>query len=150
MNIRNLVFGAFALGAFFTQPATAQSQCDPVMYNSADPNCWGQYEGHANFTTEFTIQVMRVWTETPIPNYPMAFADVVRTDTGEQLLLKCGTDGGGAKEACYHLETNSTYRVRGGSGYGYVYVYQPNGGQMTWMETFCDPSSDKSKVFCVQ
>ena len=131
-------------------PAAAQDtqQCDPVMYHSADPNCWGQYEAHADFTTEFTIRVDRVWQEAPqdVPDFTMLFMDVTRQDTGQQLLLKCGwwQSEDKASEKCFDLNVGETYRARAAHGYGYIYVYQPINGTMTWLETTCD-AQDQSE-----
>lgn len=145
------LFAFCALVAFAVAPTAAQAdpQCDPVMYHSADPNCWGQYEAHKDFTTEFTVRVDRVWQEQPqgVPDFTMMFMDVTRQDTGQQLLLKCGwfAEQDKAGEKCFDLDVGGIYRVRAGHGYGYVYVYQPINGTMTWLETPCDDQNDS---FC--
>lgn len=125
-------------------PASAQSasNCDPVIYHSADPNCWGQYSGHADFTTEFDVRVDRAWVEAlgEVPGFTMLFNDVTRQDTGQRLLLKCGwwSESTMTEAKCYELQVGETYRVRAGRGYGYVYERQPIDGVMTWLETSCD------------
>lgn len=134
--------------AFAAAPAAAQNaQCDPVMYHSADPDCWGQYSAHADFTTEFDIHVDRVWQEQipDVPGFTMEFMDATRQDTGQSLLLKCGwwDSEDKASEKCFDLNVGATYRVRAARGYGYIYVYQPINGTMTWLETTCDaPNQD--------
>jgi hypothetical protein len=136
-----------ALALFTAAPAQADPQCDPVMYHSADPDCWGQYEAHKDFTTEFDIRVDRVWQEQipDVPGFTMLFIDATRQDTGQSMLLKCGwfAEQDKAGEKCFDLNVGATYRVRGASGYGYVYVYQPINGTMTWLETTCEaPDQD--------
>lgn len=135
------VFCTFAVFASGAAPAAAQ-QCDPVMYHSADPDCWGQYEAHKDFTTEFDVRIDRVWQEQipDVPGFTMLFMDVTRQDTGQQLLFKCGWFAEQSKtgEKCFDLDTGGTYRVRAARGYGYVYVDQPIDGTMTWLETTCE------------
>lgn len=138
--------------ALIAPPAAAQSaqQCEPVMYHSSDPDCWGQYSAHADFTTEFDVRVDRVWTETPqeAPGFNMLYIDVTRQDTGQQLLLKCGwwSSENKASAKCFDLDAGATYRVRAGHGYGYVYVRQPIDGTQTWLETSCDLTGE---AFCL-
>ena len=114
------------------------------------PGRWGGYEGHKDFTTEFDVRVDRVWTSTAegMSDFHFLLADVSRLDNGQQLLFKCGwwTGENQYEQKCYELEQGSTYRVRAGHGYGYVYVRQPINGTMTWLETTCDLSGS---AFCL-
>lgn len=139
-----VLWGALWIGLLAAMPTAVrgQQQCDPVQYHSAEPNCWGQYSAHADFTTEFTVQVNRVWQETPpeVANFRMQYSLVTRQDNGQQLLFKCGwwSDQSKLEDKCYDLEAGGIYRVRAAQGYGYVYVQQPIDGIMTWLETPCD------------
>lgn len=135
-------FGNIALFTFLLAPLTgpaAAQPCDPVVYQSADPDCWGQHPAHKDFTTEFDVHVDRVWQGPAegAPDYTLLWTYVTRQDTGQQLIFKWGWSNDETNVKRYDLAVGQTYRVRAASGYGYVYVHEPVGGTLTWVETPC-------------
>lgn len=144
--VRNAVSTAIFLAMAAVSPADAQTaqSCDPVVYQSADPNCWGQYSAHKDFTTEFDVHVDRVWQGAAQEDagYTLLWTYVTRQDTGQQLIFKNGWFNGETNVYRHDLDTGATYRVRAARGYGYVYVHQPVGGKMTWVETPCALESE--------
>lgn len=150
--IWNSLLCTISLAMLTAPPATAQTaqQCDPVVYQSAEPNCWGQYSAHVDFTTEFDVYVDRVWqgSAQEDASYILRWTYVTRQDTGQQLIFKDGWATGYENlSKHYSLDVGAAYRVRAGHGYGYVYVRQPVGGKMTWVETAC--GLERREIFCL-
>lgn len=144
--IGNALLCTIWLAVLTVLPAAAQNeqQCDPVVYQSADPNCWGQYPAHADFTTEFDVRVDRV-SQGPAEgeaDFILLWTYVTRLDTGQQLILKNGWWTSEKNVKRYDLNAGATYHVRAAHGYGYVYVHQQVGGKMTWVETACALADD--------